>query len=112
MRYTKKEADPFYGSPEWKAARAEALRRDGYKCVWCMAAGRKITLASGLRVPVPADMVHHIKPRKLFPELSLRLDNLVSLCNACHDRAHPEKHERAEKPKNGPDTSRARIIKM
>ncbi len=40
---------------------------------------------------VMADMVHHIKPRDEYPELSLTLDNLISLCNACHNKEHPEK---------------------
>ena len=36
-------------------------------------------------------MVHHICPRTERPELSLVLENLVSLCDRCHDEAHPEK---------------------
>lgn len=43
-------------------------------------------------MPVRATMVHHIKPRGEYPELALTLSNLVSLCDACHDEAHPEKH--------------------
>ncbi len=37
-------------------------------------------------IPVPADMVHHIKERSEYPELALTLDNLISLCNACHNK--------------------------
>ena len=40
---------------------------------------------------VMADMVHHIKSREDHPELSLTLSNLESLCNACHNKEHPEK---------------------
>ncbi|HCS50922.1 HNH endonuclease signature motif containing protein [Rubinisphaera sp.] len=28
--------------------------------------------------------VHHIKPRKQFPELALQLENLKTLCRKCH----------------------------
>ena len=42
-------------------------------------------------IPVPADMVHHIKERTEYPELALTLENLISLCNACHNKEHPEK---------------------
>lgn len=42
-------------------------------------------------------MVHHIKPLRDAPELALDLANLVSLCDACHDEAHPEKHGQEDK---------------
>ena len=52
----------------------------------------------GRRVNVRATMVHHVKPLEMYPDLALDLDNLVSLCDDCHDKAHPEKHE---KTRNG-----------
>ncbi len=33
-----------------------------------------------------ASHVHHVKPRKQFPELALDLDNLKSLCQSCHNK--------------------------
>lgn len=33
-------------------------------------------------------MVHHAVPRETFPELQYEQWNLVSLCNACHERMH------------------------
>jgi len=33
-----------------------------------------------------ADMVHHVKPVKEHPELAFSMDNLMSLCNACHNK--------------------------
>ena len=33
-------------------------------------------------------MVHHAIPRETFPELQYEPWNLVSLCNACHERMH------------------------
>lgn len=35
---------------------------------------------------VAAREVHHVKPLALRPDLAFRLDNLQSLCHACHDR--------------------------
>jgi predicted kinase len=35
-------------------------------------------------------VVHHIKQLEEYPELALDPDNLVSLCNLCHNREHPE----------------------
>lgn len=52
-------------------------------------------------------MVHHIKPRKEYPELELVLENLVSLCDSCHDEAHPEK--RTGKKKEKPPTAAQRL---
>lgn len=34
---------------------------------------------------VAATMVHHIQPVETHPELRLVMDNLMSLCNACHE---------------------------
>ncbi len=67
-----------------------ALTRDHGICQDCLKE-RKIT---------KAQTVHHIKELREHPELSLTLENLVSLCNPCHNRRHPEKGARpAEKAK-------------
>jgi 5-methylcytosine-specific restriction protein A len=39
-------------------------------------------------VYIPLDVVHHIKPIETHPELRLAMDNLMSLCNACHEEIH------------------------
>lgn len=82
-----KETDPFYKSAAWRRARASALMRDHYMCVECIAAKTRGVICK----PRAADLVHHIKPLKEYPELALELDNLMSLCNRCHNRLHPEK---------------------
>lgn len=61
--------------------RESALRRDGYMCQWCKRYGRR----------VQAEHVHHIKHADEYPELMYNVDNLVSLCKECHNKAHPEK---------------------
>lgn len=59
-------------SQRWKGLRLIALRRDGFACVKCGAAGRL--------------EVDHIKPVRDAPELSFDLGNLQSLCTPCHTR--------------------------
>lgn len=40
-----------------------------------------------------ATMVHHAIPREDFPELSYETWNLVSLCNACHEKMHKRQED-------------------
>lgn len=77
----------FEGSYAWKRKREKILARDGYLCVWCRRYGRKD--ADGL--PVRATLVHHIVEVEDAPELALADSNLVSLCDGCHNRAHPDR---------------------
>lgn len=73
--------EEFYSSAAWKRRRAAILRRDGYMCRECRKYGRR----------VPARTVHHIQHLEDRPDLALDPANLVSLCEACHNHAHPEK---------------------
>lgn len=57
------------------------MRRDKFLCRDCARYGRN----------TPAQVVHHIKPREIWPELQWDPDNLISLCEACHNKRHPEK---------------------
>lgn len=87
----KKTTDPFYSTWAWRAAREDALDRDGGCCVRCRAAGRYACDRHGRRIPVRATLVHHREPLRERPDLALTLSNLESLCDRCHDEAHPEK---------------------
>lgn len=71
----------FYNTTKWKRKREKILKRDGYMCQECRRYGRR----------VEATTVHHIKHYDEHPELGLVDSNLVSLCTACHNKAHPEK---------------------
>ncbi len=105
MRYDK-GTDPFYKSRPWRQLRRQAMQRDNYLCQDCLAAkvrGEKIR-------PRPATVVHHILPKETYPELAMDLDNLVSLCDACHNKRHPEKGWR-EAPSQAASKS-VRIIKV
>ncbi len=73
--------EDFYQSKAWKRKRGVILRRDGYRCQDCKRYGRMRQ----------ATTVHHIKHLDQHPELALTNSNLVSLCDACHNKRHPEK---------------------
>ena len=66
--------DDFLQSYEWRRVRMEAIKRYGAKCQCCGA-----TPETGAIINVD-----HIKPRKIFPELALSLDNLQVLCHECN----------------------------
>lgn len=106
MRYDK-QADPFYKTALWRRARRQALERDMFICVDCMAAFRRREISA----PRPATVVHHIKPRSERPDLALVLENLISLCDACHNKRHPEKGGSGAR-ETPPTPAGVRIIKV
>lgn len=108
MRY-EKQTDPFYKRKPWRKAREAALRRDHYICQDCLAAKKR---GARIRIRQRKDLiVHHILSREEHPELELELDNLISLCEACHNKRHPEKGGNpASKPVQLP--AGVRIIKV
>lgn len=65
----------FLRSKNWLRLRIEALKRYGNKCVCCGATPQTGAVLN----------VDHIKPRKLFPELSLDINNLQILCSTCNE---------------------------
>ena len=64
----------FLSSFEWKAVRMMALKKYGPVCQCCGA-----TPATGAVMNVD-----HIKPRKIFPQLALDVNNLQVLCGDCN----------------------------
>ena len=83
------ETNKFYKTYKWKRKREEALLRDNYECQICKKEGRFH----------PAECVHHIKELKHYPELALDINNLVSLCNRCHNLIHDKHLNRTKKKK-------------
>jgi 5-methylcytosine-specific restriction enzyme A len=78
-KYKRNQASrEFYKSAAWEKCREVVLIRDNYLCQDCLKQN-KIT---------PADMVHHIKELEQHPEVALDLDNLVGLCDSCHNKQH------------------------
>lgn len=69
----------FYKSRAWQVARQRALARDNHVCQECWAKHHIITLA---------DTVHHRVEISKDWSKRLQMDNLVSLCSACHNKRH------------------------
>jgi 5-methylcytosine-specific restriction endonuclease McrA len=68
------KSDDFLSTYEWRRLRMEVLIKHGRRCVCCGA-----TPMTGAVMNVD-----HIKPRKLFPELALDINNLQVLCGECN----------------------------
>ncbi|MEL7610610.1 MAG: HNH endonuclease signature motif containing protein [Bacillota bacterium] len=69
---------------EW---RKKVLRRAGGLCQECKRYGRRTKDGQ----PVPATHAHHKKPVEQYPELVYVVENGEALCEACHNKRHPEK---------------------
>lgn len=67
-------SDAFLSTFEWRRVRMEALKKYGPRCMCCGA-----TPSDGAVMNVD-----HIKPRKLFPDLALNINNLQILCHDCN----------------------------
>ena len=68
------EYDSFYDRPEWKELRYKALSKSDGKCIVC---GRGKPDGAKLQVD-------HIKPKSIWPEYALDLDNLQVMCSECN----------------------------
>lgn len=68
----------FHKQPKWIRKRKVILRRDEYMCRHCRRYGKT----------TQATMVHHIYPVEDYPQLGLVNENLISLCNGCHEKMH------------------------
>lgn len=65
----------FLSSKSWLRLRIEAFKKLGNKCQLCGSGPE-----NGARLNVD-----HIKPRRLFPELALDIENLQILCSQCNE---------------------------
>lgn len=70
--------DAFYHSKKWKRLRAVVLKRDGYV--------DQLDLRNGERNP--AEVVHHIFPREVYPQYQWAAWNLISLTRDNHEAMH------------------------
>lgn len=62
----------FFRSNEWKEIRFRVLEKYGRECMCCGETKGAMN-------------VDHIKPKSIYPELSLNFDNLQVLCKACNE---------------------------
>jgi 5-methylcytosine-specific restriction endonuclease McrA len=67
-------SNDFLQTYEWRVLRMQALKLHGARCQCCGA-----TPSDGAVMNVD-----HIKPRRIFPEMALSLDNLQILCAPCN----------------------------
>lgn len=67
-------SNAFLQSYEWRKVRMVALKKYGAVCQCCGATPQTGAVMN----------VDHIKPRKLFPQLALDVDNLQVLCHECN----------------------------
>lgn len=73
-----KKPNPFYNSKRWKKKRKAILRKYDYLCQESKRYGRT----------VQAEVVHHIYPLELYPELALIDWNLIPLSKKEHSAMH------------------------
>ena len=66
----------FENQKRWLKVKSDAIVRDNFKCKVC---SKSYDLE-----------VHHILPRSEHPELSLDLENLMTLCIECHALIHKD----------------------
>lgn len=66
--------DEFLQSYEWRKLRMMALTRYGARCQCCGASPANGAVMN----------VDHIKPRRIYPELALDIENLQVLCGECN----------------------------
>lgn len=83
--------EEFYWTDEWKELRQDVMQSFHYECQGCLQQGKYTR----------AICVHHVNHVTRRPDLALsrhytdhqgkKQYNLIPLCDACHNQAHPEK---------------------
>ena len=97
---TKEQKREFYDSKAWRGKdglREQALRRDGWECVWCKEEG-KVTTKD--RATLEVDHIHEIETH---PEKAWDLDSLRTLCKYHHNVRHQRFDGRETKEKKWKD---------
>lgn len=92
---TEKNKKKFYTGRRWYNGTREAvLKRDNYECQLCKREG-KVTVDSikqdGIK-KTPTLNVHHIMELEYYPEYAYDMENLITVCIACHNKIH-NRHE-------------------
>lgn len=74
--------------PRWDAAKAACKGRDGHACIWC-----------GATEALEVDHIIELHTLDLDADdtLAYDLDNLRTLCTACHDLRHGTDREAGER---------------
>lgn len=93
------KVEQFYQTKEWTELRQEVLIDHYYECAECLKKGNYTR----------ADCVHHVNEVRKRPDLALskhytdkdgtKKENLVPLCNKCHNLVHDKLGEWQRKDK-------------
>jgi len=82
--------EAFYTSHRWRKCRSAFLSTKGRLCENCLSKG----------LIVPATQVHHRKPittsNLCDPAVTLSFDNLMALCDDCHNEQHHTRRWRCD----------------
>ncbi|ABQ23670.1 HNH endonuclease [Clostridium kluyveri] len=89
MARPRDEYDNIYKSRRWQRVRKIVLIRDNYLCQPCLRRG----------LIKEANTVHHIVELRKDLSKAFELDNLESICPACHNKEHPERNGSKKKKK-------------
>lgn len=87
MARERDEIDKIYKSRRWQKVRKIVLIRDNYLCQPCLKRG----------VIKEANTVHHIEALRDDLSKAFDLENLESICPACHNKEHPERNSKGRK---------------
>lgn len=75
----------FYRSDQWKIARAMKIAAVGGRCEKCGAIGTEVH-----------HIIHLTEKNVIDPEVCLNQENLLLLCNECHNKVHGRFESRSE----------------
>ncbi|AAK79860.1 5-methylcytosine-specific restriction endonuclease McrA [Clostridium acetobutylicum] len=87
MARARDDIDKIYKSKRWQKVRKIVLIRDNYLCQECLRHGA-IT---------QANTVHHKVELREDLSKAYDIDNLESICPACHNKEHPERNSYRKK---------------
>ena len=86
----------FYKWHEWRELSAQVMKENNYECQFCKKKG----------IHTRARSVHHVQWVRKHPRLAMSrtyiyngvvYQNLIPLCEACHNEQHPDKRITSEK---------------
>ncbi|SQC57668.1 HNH endonuclease [Listeria newyorkensis] len=90
---TRDEIDAIYKTSRWAKTRKTVLARDYYLCQECKRRG----------IIKQGNTVHHIIELREDTSKAFDLNNLETVCLACHNMEHPEKAGGRRKAKRNPN---------
>lgn len=78
----------FHHTPQWQRARAAVKRHYKGLCANPFGLHSFAGMITPNGQPTAANVIHHIIPVEIAPNLTTEATNLIPLCNDCHELAH------------------------